>query len=681
MGFTIPSLPSGFFSTLIDVSPPVYYPPAKPTPPRDRSRSKTTNADSPRRPGVQTHRSSYSISYPSSHLVHQTDTPSPDSPSSSRPRLGNLLHASVSASDVSEKLWEPLPGGGLNERRGSIGSSSIASSTFGGDGGTPTKPTHRRSQSALPLPASAKRPPLASLPSLNRQRPNASPMGRLQEFSRNALGSTSAVSLPTLAEMETDTSSSGGGISGSVPVSPIIRPLRRTRSQTTSIVPVPPSSPVLGPTSPTGSSVNSDLEEAEDLQGVTVSGPVFSSVPPPQYQSMPPPSYPPLVLPMSSRSRVVVPSRPPASPRSWSTQDINARPPSFQHQRRASIESNGSVSLSDVAVLATWSFPASPEKPVTTDNDGEAERGRKPGPSERLKERLRTISGVETTSSLPTSLSLSLGMGGGGSGSPISQRGTPPRGTGGVVRPSRPLPSHLNNRHRHTHSSPNLLQIPTPPSKPVLSSMGPPAAPTFNGGGPLFPPPPRPQRRPTTTRLRKPNPLSMPIESSHSHVHGHGYGSQYRQGHGGGEKELSSSPGSMVSDTDTSSILCPSPTSSVKSLPVIPTIQLPVRTERDRSESGAGRKRGSVTEDTTETWDKAWWRIPSFGKARSRSNSMTTQATTTTQEDPAMNSGNGNDDLITIYGQKGKLEDGLSTLESCSGVGEDDEDYIDLDNM
>ncbi|KAK8870104.1 hypothetical protein IAR55_000674 [Kwoniella newhampshirensis] len=707
MVFQFPSLPSGKFSTFIDTSPPVFYPAPKPTPPRDRSRSKSTNVDSPGRPYLPSYQSSYSLS----NAQYKADEPVPDCPSS-RPRLGNLLHASISVSDVSERIWEPLPGGGLNQRRGSVGSASIASSSIGGGGGggggggswTPTKPSHRRSQSALPLPgrnhpSSAPAPvqPLFS-------RPSPSPMGRLQEFSRNALASTSAVSLPTLVESETDICTSAGG-GHSVPASPIVRPLHRPVSQTARII---PPSPLLSPTS--SSSPIAELEEG--LQGVTVSGPVYSSVPPPQHQSMPPPSYlPPLPFALPSPSRAGGRSRPPASPRSWSVQDISAgvtRPPSLRH-RRASIESNSSVSLSDVAVLATWSFPASPENRAPAGSEttsalgggGDEERGRKPGPSERLKERLRNISGVETTSSLSSSLSISLGLAGSGGGSPISRgnaSGTPPRST--MTRPSRPLPSHLSNLHRHTHSSPNLLQLPTPP-KPVagsITSMGPPAPPN-----PLLPPP-KPQRRPTTTRLRQPNPLSMPVD--HTQGHGHGFSisqsSTYSVGTstivgGGGGKELSSSPGSMVSDS--SSLLCPSPTSSVKSLPIISSVHHPLDRSysRDGGRSGVddATSRGSLSRtdteiDTEAPEERVWWRLPSFvggggggggSKERSRSDSIATTSTTMCDMvQPAVDSRDFRDFSMT-GGTGRELKDGLSTLTSCAGSGEDDEDYIDLDNM
>lgn len=405
---------------LIVTSPPVFYPPRH----RDCSSSysdslanTSQNAESPGRPKLH--------------------------PSAS---LSNLL-PSASADDVSGE-WEPL------HWRASIRETKTSETGRG----TPSRPSHRRSQSALP-------------PGLASRRPGPSPMGRLQEFSRNPLASVSAISLPTLAELEAHEPDP----SPSIPPSPVVRPRYRQSSRIAVIS--EPDSPNL-PISAT------------------------SSVPPPQHASMPPLSRP----------------RPPASPRSGSTLVIPVRDRIQSHSRRPSLGSTSSVS--DVAVLATWSFPASPEKTMTTASQ----------PSERLRDRLRSLSSLDTATSTshPTATTNSTST---------------PTSTSTLTNPPKESPRRPNLptlTHRHTHSpTPLQLQFPNPP--PSHS----------------FLPPPRPQRRPTASRLRQPNPLTMPHDS-------------LSLGIGIGVGTLSSSPGSMISDDASSvSVLCPSPTNSVESLPQI----------------------------------------------------------------------------------------------------------------
>jgi len=360
--FSIPDV-----RALVDTSPPVFYPPTR----RDRSSSHTQPAnpnDSPARPKIH--------------------------PSAS---LGNFLPVNVSANDVSGE-WK------LVHRQASISEEKK----------TPTRPSHRRSQFALPPGLSQSQ--VAPGHSQLGRRPGPSPMGKLQEFSRNPLASASAISLPTLAEMEFD----GLTPSPSIPPSPMVRPRTRRCSRISMISPVEAPSPVTA----------------------------SSSVPPPQnlsvHASMPPPAR----------------LRPPPSPRSWSTQEFPAtRPKSlYTHSRRPSLGSTSSVS--DVAVLATWSFPSSPEK---------GQEGQLPivQPTSRLRDRLRSLSTLASSdlSTSPSTLSI-----------PQIEEPSP--------RP-KVIPPHLT--HQHSHSSPTPLQ-------PLL-------------------PPPRGQRRPTGG-LRQPNPLAMPYSPS-----------------------------------------------------------------------------------------------------------------------------------------------------------------------
>ncbi|WVQ65492.1 uncharacterized protein L199_003668 [Kwoniella botswanensis] len=638
MVFTLPSLPSGILGGLIDTSPPVFYPPTRNTPtkpPRTRSRSRS-----------------------SAH--HQIDSPIqavPPSPSLTPvkqtqpyPGLGNLLPASASVTDLTGD-WEPLPGGGLGEKR-RLSISSVASHGYSHDSRpnspppfiprlkTPTRPTHRRCHSALPASSSSSSIAFSLPP----------PTGKLQEFSisRNPLASTSAISLPTLIEGQGEPSTSHR----SVPASPSLNPHSRK-----------PSKSKISPISP-----NLPLEEESKLEDNQIPELKFtktslersnsnSSVPPPNhsypcsYQSMPPPplrpdpiniSYSPASSSKNRKSKT--PSRPIASPRSWSVQDIHSLtggiPRKGLHSRRGSIESTSSVS--DIAVLATWSFPNTPPKNNQNEVDSDPpdnSRGRKPGPSERLKERLKNIPGIETGPfQFPSSGSLPS----------LPKPLVPlPLGVDGIpIKPSRPLPSHLKRvGHRHTHSSPDLLTIPTSTSTPTRQAhgqMGPPAIPPTSN--PLFPPPKPVQRRPTTSRLRQPNPLSM---STHQGQPSLAVG-----------KELGSSPGSIDSLSDTST-LCASPTTSVKSLPSV-----------------------SADADSiayTNISGKAWWSFTPFKRSNSYSSERSDDHKERGQEE------DDEDDSVEVLSKlvtRKEYDWELHSSKVRTGMEEhEEEEYIDLDDM
>ncbi|WVQ96619.1 hypothetical protein IAU59_003724 [Kwoniella sp. CBS 9459] len=602
MVFNLPSLPSGLFTSLIDTSPPVFYPASasKSTPTKSRARAQST-IDSPQRLWETP---------PSPFQAHAHVEPAH--------QLEEALPASASVHDFKGE-WEPLASGGLGERRCSIGAQPNTAQL------TPTRPSHRRAHSALPTTG---RLTFSAQTASNQ----AGPTGRLTEISRNSLASTSAVSLPTLAEGVVDTPLPSARSGGSMPPSPLVRPRRRTNTKTS------PVSPALK----MSDDRVEDLAEIPDLdvpKGGYSRQRAHSSVPPPQYQvgdiTMPPPALRPMDITYSP-SKARTPSRPLISPRSWSVQDIHAAaaagsPCKSIHSRRASIESNSSVSISDVAVLATWSFPnkgGSGLGQAKEGDDVEDQRGRRYGPSERLKERLRNIPGVET-GPFPSSSSVpSLNT---------ARPNTPNRRSNTVVRPSRPLPSHLTSRHRHTHSSPNLLQI---PGATIGSSMGPPAIPvsTFN---PLLPPPKPVSRRPTTSRLRQPNPLTMPIQPvSHQHHH---------SGSLGGSRELGSSPGSNGSISDTST-LCPSPTTSVKSLPA-----------------------ANCSDDSeNEKPQKGWWGLSGIKRgvslSRAEKKDVIVEITRDVRRSSLSDTSRSSRMTINDRGEWG----------SASG---DEEEYIDLDNM
>ena len=506
-GFTLPSLPS--VRSLLNTSPPLVYPSPSSTK-HQRSRSGSTS---------------------------DIDTPTRDRRASLS--IGTLLPSSPSKHDD----WEPLPSRVVCDIPGAF---SRRNSITQNDGhhqqllvSSPTRLTHRRAQSVLPN---------------GSRRPYVSPMNRLHEISRNPPASASAISLPTLAELGDsafDSTNEINGINGahedgyypSASSSPNVRTRHRHGPFVSMIRPPSPVSP---------SSLLLPLPETQGGGGHERS---FSSVPPPQ--AMPPG---PVGVGGTGTMGIVgsmgPPAlRPPTSPQRWSTQYVR---PTGPLARRSTVSSTTSISaVSDVAVLATWSFPSLPSNPHLHTPDGggggsEIHRAHSTGkPSERLRERLQSLSALDT-SSLPAPPP-----------QPLSRASS-------TIRSSHPkaLPTHLTPHHRHSRSSPTVL--PLVPGTVSLSgphdtrSHLPPPNPLL--------PPPRPQRRPTTSRLRQPNPLCMPIETNNLNQSGLG-----GLGGTGPAGALSSSPGSMISDSQGSSgsdleryidsSSNPSPTASVVSLP------------------------------------------------------------------------------------------------------------------
>lgn len=610
MVFSLPQFLPEVFS-FVDTSPPVIYPAPKHnalTRGRFRSSSslKTPTKDPPRPPvpafpKLQRRSSRHSISVAK--------------PSSSK-ELGTLA-ASMSALDLNATL-EPLPGGGLEERRKSVEHANNQ---------LPARSRHRRSQSAVPLPAK-------SLLSTSFSG-EPGPRNRLQEFSRNPLTSASATSLPTLAELELPgedlgVSASGPVISGdriSMPPSPIVRPRNRL-SRGASII---STGSMSSPPSPNMLMVSTFSDcDARSRSLVPPPQPASTSQAQAACASMPPPPLRPhpdsITYSPSGRLNRPIPSR---------THSFRDATPSGLHrpchQRRASVDSVASVELSDVAVMATWSFPASPspeKQPRPASSGGLNQDHRKdinPGQSTRLRERLKSLSGLDTscgTSNNDGPLSNSSGK----------TSASTAESTETVIRASRPLPSYLTGRHHHTYSSPNLT-FPTPSATGSPGSMGHPPNSLL--------PTPRPQRRTTTTRLRKPNPLSMFSGHSASTA------TLQRASSTCGKGELSSSPGSMISDTTT----CPSPTSSVRSLPAGPAIT--VHLDGENSE-----KDGEST----------WW--PVMPSLRGRSKSRVSGKSVTSE-------------VESLDGKQLKGETQERSEEDGFGLDMDDqeEEYIDMDHM
>ncbi|WVQ73453.1 hypothetical protein IAR50_003025 [Cryptococcus sp. DSM 104548] len=605
MVFSLPQFPLGVFS-FIDTSPPIVYP-SKPTP-LHRKRSNTTTAVSTPR----SHEAPTSLAPPPPFpkLRHQASKRSLHQPQGGQGKETKTLAASMSTLDLGT-MWQPLAGGGLEERRRSI--SQL-------DGAKPVRPGHRRCQSAISSPRSPPPPTLSTY----SQSPSSDfgPRPSLQEYSRKSISSASATSLPTLAEMGQGMDAEYVGVSASGPVtcggrvsippSPIVRPRARL-SRGSSVISLS--------SSPSSSLLHTPGEDTRHR----------SLVPRPQppapearkYSSMPPPPLHP-----SPASITYSPSKTFHRPRPSRTQSFRDIDNSLQrplHSRRASVDSLGSVEVSDVAVMATWSFPASPspekKTPTKLDVGQDDNRGRRLGTSNRLRERLKNLSELDT-GWRPSVSSPASSLSGRTSASSMDSTDT-------VIRPSRPLPSHLTSRHRHTHSSPNVLfQVSNSATGSPGGAMGPPSQPLL--------PPPRPQRRTTTTRLRNPNPLSMHTQSTAGLHRASSVGA-------GGKSELSSSPGSMVSDTTT----CPSPTSSIRSLPAgnmtsIPAIHL-------NGESAVAKA------------ESRWWAaIGSFRRTRSKSNLLST-------------------DEVSVAKSVAGTED--QTEEFGLDLDDNKEEYIDMDHM
>ncbi|RSH90759.1 hypothetical protein EHS25_009934 [Saitozyma podzolica] len=614
--FPIPALPSlDSFRSFINTSPPVFYPAeaanhVRPTRERRRSdhttrppsRSETGSGSGSHEPGRSRSRSTTGVAGVDSPLrrprpeesgpshTHAHTHTHARAPSSSS---GTLMPANASAIDMDlSGDWEPLSlppvAGGHLTRRNSTGAraqpdiTNALSLSFdpipplrapSGCSSSPGRPGHRRSHSAAPTTTPAFAPPPVPPPSTRR---TYAPFGRLREFSRNPLASTSAVSLPTLVELDGpnhDVSSSNDTIETmSERGSPLVRPRNRRLSKASAISPasplIPARSPPMSPLSVSDFALpsidSSDSDESEESR--PLSGPSSSSSSETrtgtgtgtseawQASSVPPPQAVGRMRP-----------RPPA--RSWSQDIVDLRPnntdplslfassmtPGHGHGRRHSVTA-ASSSVSNVAVLANWSFPSPPDRqPVPTSDTAnplsEPVRGRSPDhASRRLRERLRTLSQLDTTV-LPGPEPLA------GSGS------------------KRPDVARSNTTAQLQSQSP--FQIPSIQSLPPT---GPRAAVTPQG-----------DRGDGGDRVDRSSGLSLAVrlELSRSRAN-----------------TLSFSPGSLTDDsTSTSSILCPSPTASIVSLP-----PPPLHLERDihPGSISASATVALATRDDKEVWWKRW---------------------------------------------------------------------------
>lgn len=543
---SLPRLPSASsIRALMDPEPQVFYPALARTRSPDRPRASRDRRDS-------------SSSTRSSSSARMAASPSRSGLHRLRTGLGHLRGASRSAVDLCEgredrtadslkelgrrhsiSLQQHRPDGGETvcspdmpvASRGTPSrfepALSAAVSRSHTPSGSPSRPVHRRSRSALPAPVGA--------------RPSNSsayvPHGRLVEFSRNPLTSSSAVSLPTLAEGELEEVSPDFPAIGLHAGDRIHhRTFSRTSSSTvgSSQSPATPASPTsssgtslaaAGPISPftleaelpleMDISVATEVDTTPKAKGRRYCGtrePVLGSY---EAFSVPPP------LPVARL-------RPPPSPRAWSDSNVVTRrrvhpfgiPLTVSNQT-----TSNSCAVSDVAVMATWSHTLDGG---TAPLDAARDVG---DTSDRLKEKLRSLSLLDVGCGEDADV---LGRHAGSA--PTSTVDTPgqwvplppsaiwvPRNPALGTQPHQPRYPQSSTSHRQMHSSPHFLLSPpmssasSPRHSNVPGSMPPPPVPvasTSRSSSPI-----RPGHRRTASRLRSPQLLSLPLDDSPVSTH------------------------------------------------------------------------------------------------------------------------------------------------------------------
>lgn len=475
-----------------------------------------------------------------------------------------------SPSKVARKVLPPVPDDWAHEReaRGRRNSTASASASrlvapAAGAGGV-RRPGHRRAHSALPPGAGGGKGSAtasASVPSMHINAPL--PLGRLTEFSRNPHASTSALSLPTLLELEME---DGEGPNGA------------------------------------------RLQRRDSRASITSSISDMSSLPPSprrpghghghgQMMSLPNPgNVPPPISSSGHRGRT---ARPAAPPRFRSAMDVRVTPnptggsgagseggrrsragltrhlsystpvtpgpggprprPQISERRQSSSQ------ISDVAVLASWSFPATPPPACRANLPTQASTSTS---TSNLAERLRSLAMLDTRTRVqdqPSSLGLTINdQSGREAGIEVDFEVE--------IEPLAPLPALVPRfghplggvqqrprlSHRYTHSSPNLGCL----------AAGGGASLNARGRG-----------------LRQPIPLGS--GTHHHHHHQHSTSTTNSGGHGNvNGNGFSSSPGSIlslsVSDTSSSSIGPPSPATSLQDLP---PVQVQVRGQEEEPRS------------------------------------------------------------------------------------------------
>lgn len=394
-----------------------------------------------------------------------------------------------------------------------------------GQGQGQTRPTHRRSQSAVPAITAT-----------------SLPLGRLTEYSRNSLASTSATSLPTLVEHEIDNPGAGTGAGTAAGIGGEGQ-TRTRRSSRASIYSQHSQHSQHSNYSPYSQGVS--LPSSPLRPAATIS----QSVPLPLDLSVPPPP----------RARNQLLTRPPPTPRAWSSADVRLRvsPPNSAQDcipglqpgdtnlngrmnmtRHASYiqghgKGKGSISqVSDVAVLATWSFPDTHTDSSSSSSSSRGRRTSDQGVS-NLADRLKSLSTLQTdlgplalphhsSANTPTDTNPNAQALRRPSNASLAPHPSP--GFGPTILSSTPRNAgHPRIVHRSSHSSPNILNA-------------------------------------ARKGLRQP----VPLGSGSGSAHGHGHAPSYLN-RSNSNAHLGSSPGSLLSSSDTTDTS--SPTSSLHSLP------------------------------------------------------------------------------------------------------------------
>ncbi|CAK9784799.1 hypothetical protein CC85DRAFT_285275 [Cutaneotrichosporon oleaginosum] len=494
--FSLPSLPSiPALSDLLDTSPQVFYPPSRPA-----SRSSTT--------ATSTVSSSTVSSCPSS--PRRRPVPFPDDrsvpPLPPPPFWAGAAHPHTDAPlGAREKPVSQLP-----RRLSSL-------DPAGEQQRRPMRPSHRRSHSAAPTSFTFA--------------PSTAPPLRVE--TRGLHPSASAASLPTLAE--DDAASASPSVLMPPPPIETERPARGHSRRWSWMEPAPmetarrraQSSVTMTSVPGIGTFVEPPLPERlrrrhSQIVGLP-SAPVLSKPPTP-------------VCPPTVRSRR-------GSIASITFPDgVVASPTPVQ----------SSISVSDVAALATWSEePVSPKPSRRRDSVA--------SPSESLRARLRTLSKLEgrecpstpprRRNTLASPHSTNVTPGHGTPATPGSS--TPTTSSHSHMPPPSPTPTRRRIMHRHTLSLPFGED-----SRPTTSRLRQPAQLSMAPG--LEDLPHRPRSRPVSM-LGPPSPL------------------------------LASSPGSLVSDTGSSS-----PTASIESLTLSPAwlnLNLTLSAQQKRSSVSSERSR------------------------------------------------------------------------------------------
>ena len=471
-GFTLPSLPSlpqGLVDFL-DTSPQVFYP----SRPSSRAGPSSTSTSCPSSPAPR--RRQRPLSMGDARILFVPPSPLPPFNCAPHPHTDSPLEATRSdrRNSATESTYSDVS---------TPASPSLSESTSR----RPAHAQHRRSQSAAPLSAPF------SAPVKSRG---------LAEL-RNSITSASSASLPRLEEsVEGDRDGSPSPLAASKEPLWVQATLRRTqtlpRGRRGAPQPLTPSTMI--PPSESAGTGRSTL---------TISTSSVSSIPPATHQR----SNSTISFGSPRRSRIFVRHQ---SANSVVFPEVPLSP--------SPVPVCASTSVSDIAALATWS-----QAPTVTVQPSRLSRSQSvTSPSERLRDRLRSLNQLEPIHSPPHANPPSPST-------PRSTHGTPGHGTptgpppelrapGSCTptssshghapsspTPRRRRPPHLT--HNHRHSLPDALVLVPEPIRAGHSNLSMNTSQSSNSNSShsshsshAAPP------RPTTSRLRQPPQLSMAME-------------------------------------------------------------------------------------------------------------------------------------------------------------------------